>query len=57
MDATYVEDALRASLPGVPIETAPSIDLHATIYAPADDLLAVLQALRDRDDGDELQPV
>lgn len=48
MDATYVEDALRASLPGVQIETSPSIDLHATIYAPADDLLPVLQALRDR---------
>ena len=48
MDATHVAEALRASLPSVQIETAPSIDLHATIYAPADDLLAVLQALRDR---------
>ena len=48
MDATHVAEALRASLPSVQIETAPSIDLHATIYAPADDLLAVLQAVRDR---------
>lgn len=48
MDAAYVEEALRASLPGVQIETVPSIDLHATIYAPAEDLLAVLQTLRDR---------
>ena len=47
MDATHVEEALRASLPGVQVESAPSIDLHTTLYARPDGLLAVLQALRD----------
>ena len=48
MDATHIEEMLRASLPGVQIECAPSVDLHTTFYAHPDELLAVLQALRDR---------
>lgn len=48
MDASSIEDALRSSLPDVGIEHAPSIDLHVTFYVQPDQLLSVLQTLRDR---------
>jgi NADH-quinone oxidoreductase subunit C len=39
--------SLQAAIPGVPIETAPSIDLQSTFYVAAADLQAVARALRD----------
>lgn len=48
MDVTPVEDVLRESLPGLDLEVAPSIDLHTTIYVRRDDLLRVLETLRDQ---------
>jgi NADH-quinone oxidoreductase subunit C len=50
MDATAISAALGESLPGVPIEVAPSIDLHSTLYVRPENLIQVLQALRDRPD-------
>src|SRR5579862_2905358 len=43
-------DSLLALLQGIapgPFEAAPSVDLHTTIYAPVEGLVATLQALRD----------
>lgn len=48
MDANAIAAALGASLPGVAIEVAPSIDLHATLYVDAPNLIPVLRTLRDR---------
>ena len=48
MDATHIEEAIRSGLPGVRIESAPSIDLHTTLFVEPEELLLVLQTLRDR---------
>jgi NADH-quinone oxidoreductase subunit C len=48
MDATVIAGILQQTLPGAAIQAAPSVDLHATIYAQPADLIPVLQALRDR---------
>ena len=50
MDATALAEKLGEALPGVPIETSPTIDLQPTICARPGDLIPVLQALRDRPD-------
>jgi len=50
MDATALLAALQDAVPGAHIETAPSIDLQPTIYVTREDVLAVLRALRDRED-------
>lgn len=48
MDVTPVEDVLRDSLPGIDLEVAPSVDLHTTLYVRPEDLLRVLETLRDQ---------
>jgi NADH-quinone oxidoreductase subunit C len=50
MDATGLAAILGEALSGAPIEVAPSIDLHVTLYVQPDHLLAALQTLRDRPD-------
>jgi NADH-quinone oxidoreductase subunit C len=50
MDATAIAGVLQQALPGVSIETAPSVDLQATLYAPLDSIIDVLRTLRDHDD-------
>jgi NADH-quinone oxidoreductase subunit C len=50
MDATAIAAVLQQALPGVAIETAPSVDLHAALYAAPENVIDVLRALRDRDD-------
>jgi len=50
MDATALIASLQDALPGVGLETSPSLDLQPTIYAPAGHLIGVALALRDRDD-------
>ena len=47
MDANAIAAALGASLPGVQIEVAPSIDLQSTMYVQPENVIAVLGALRD----------
>ena len=47
MDSTALLQALQAAVPGVRLESAPSLDLQATLYVSRDDLLVVAQALRD----------
>jgi NADH-quinone oxidoreductase subunit C len=47
MDATRIETVLRDRLPGVGIEIATSIDLHATFYVQPQELLPVLESMRD----------
>ena len=48
MDATGIAAVLGEALPGVRIETAPATDLHSNLYIEPEQLLPVLQALRDR---------
>ena len=48
MDATALAEKLGEALPGMRIETAPSVDAHPTLYVEPGDLMAALQALRDR---------
>jgi len=50
MDATAIAAAIGEALPGVPVEVAPSIDLHSTIYVTPENLIDVLRTLRDRPD-------
>ncbi|HJZ77362.1 MAG TPA: NADH-quinone oxidoreductase subunit C [Vicinamibacterales bacterium] len=50
MDAAALIASLQDAVPGVQLESVPSIDLQATIYAPADALPALARALRDRPD-------
>jgi NADH-quinone oxidoreductase subunit C len=50
MDATAIAGIVQQALPGVAIEAAPSIDLQATLYAPAERLSEVLRTLRDHDE-------
>jgi NADH-quinone oxidoreductase subunit C len=48
MDAAALIASLQDAVPGAQLESAPSIDLQTTIYAPADALPALARALRDR---------
>lgn len=50
MDATGIAAVIGEALPGVAVEVAPSIDLHSTLYIQPEDLIPVLQTLRDRPD-------
>jgi NADH-quinone oxidoreductase subunit C len=46
MDAQAIIDSLSPLVPGASFEAVPSVDF-ATIYAPADQIVAACQALRD----------
>ena len=46
MDAQAIIDTLSPLVPGASFEAAPSVDF-ATVYAPADQIVATCQALRD----------
>ena len=48
MDAAALIASLQDAVPGAPLESAPSIDLQTTIYAPAESVPALARALRDR---------
>jgi NADH-quinone oxidoreductase subunit C len=48
MDAETLVATLQAAVPGVQIESAPTIDLQTTIYASRDQVPALARALRDR---------
>ncbi|MCC7418590.1 MAG: NADH-quinone oxidoreductase subunit C [Acidobacteria bacterium] len=50
MDLPAVIAALQQEVPAAPLEPAPSVDLHPTVYASRDDLPALARALRDRTD-------
>jgi NADH-quinone oxidoreductase subunit C len=47
MESTPLTASLQESAPGVAVETAPSVDLHETVYVARDDLSTVARALRD----------
>jgi len=47
-DFTALVASLHEEIPGATFEAAPTVDLHATIYASRDDVPAVARALRDR---------
>lgn len=42
--------AIQQAVPGVQFESAPSVDLHATVYVSRDDLLTAARALHDHPD-------
>jgi NADH-quinone oxidoreductase subunit C len=48
MDASTLIAALHEGVPGAQCETAPSVDLHTTIYVSRNELQAVARVLRDR---------
>jgi NADH-quinone oxidoreductase subunit C len=50
MDATAIVGILQQALPDIAIGTAPSVDGHAVLYAPAPQVIEVLRTLRDHDD-------
>ncbi len=50
MDAAALISALQEAVPGVQVESAPSVDLQPTLYIPREQLVAVARALRDRTD-------
>ena len=50
MDANTLVASLQEAVPAARIETAPSLDLQATVYVSRDELPAVARALRDRPD-------
>ena len=47
MDSTALLQALQAAVPGLRVESAPSLDLQATLYVSRDDVLVAARALRD----------
>src|SRR5262245_38999903 len=47
MDSTTLIASLQQAAPGAEFESAPSVDLQTTIYAPSDAMGAVAAALRD----------
>jgi NADH-quinone oxidoreductase subunit C len=49
MDAPTLIATLQEAVPGARLSAAPSIDLHTTLYAVADDVPALARALRDHD--------
>jgi len=48
MDAAALIASLQDAVPGAQLESVPSVDLHPTIYAPAESVPAVARTLRDR---------
>jgi len=50
MEATALLRSLQEAVPGAQLESAPSVDLQATVYVLREDLLIVAGALRDRAD-------
>jgi NADH-quinone oxidoreductase subunit C len=50
MEATALLRSLQEAVPGVPLESAPSVDLQTTVYVSREDLLMVARVLRDRAD-------
>jgi NADH-quinone oxidoreductase subunit C len=50
MEATALLRSLQEAVPGVRLESAPSVDLQTTVYVSREDLLAVARELRDRPD-------
>src|SRR5262249_24568554 len=52
MESTALRALLQGILPGVSVETAPSVDLQPAIYVRAEDLVSVLQTLRDHEELD-----
>jgi NADH-quinone oxidoreductase subunit C len=50
MEATALLRSLQEAVPGVRLESAPSVDLQTTVYVSREDLPAVARALRDRAD-------
>ena len=50
MEETALLRSLQEAVPGVRLESAPSVDLQTTVYVPREDLLAVARELRDRAD-------
>jgi NADH-quinone oxidoreductase subunit C len=50
MDAAALIASLQDAVPGAQLESVPSVDLHTTVYAPAEALPALARALRDRPD-------
>ncbi|HVH28974.1 MAG TPA: NADH-quinone oxidoreductase subunit C [Vicinamibacterales bacterium] len=49
-DPTALVATLRQEIPRAVVESAPSIDLHPTLYVSRDDVPTVAQVLRDRPD-------
>jgi NADH-quinone oxidoreductase subunit C len=50
MDFAALAESLKQQIPSVSIESAPSLDLHETIYLAAEDFPQAALALRDRPD-------
>ena len=50
MEAPAIVRSLQDAVPGVRLESAPSVDLQTTVYVSREDLLMVARALRDRAD-------
>lgn len=48
MDSDALVRLMQEALPGVHLESAPSRDLHTTVYIDREDVPAVMRALRDR---------
>jgi NADH-quinone oxidoreductase subunit C len=48
MDASALIALLQETVPGAQFESAPSIDLQTTVYAPAEAIPALARALHDR---------
>jgi len=48
MDSTALVALLKEALPGVQLESAPSVDLQTTLYISRDDVPTVMRELRDR---------
>jgi NADH-quinone oxidoreductase subunit C len=49
MDPAALIQSLQQMVPGAHLDPAPSVDLHATIYASREELPALARALRDGD--------
>jgi NADH-quinone oxidoreductase subunit C len=50
MDSSTLIASLQQDVPGAQLESAPTIDLQATVYATRDDVPALARSLRDRPD-------
>src|SRR5438477_1596341 len=50
MDSTTLIASLQESVPGAEFESAPSVDLQTTVYAPSDRVANIARLLRDRPD-------
>jgi len=50
MESTAICASLQEAIPGLSIESVPTVDLHATFYVSGADVHAVARELRDRSD-------